>query len=279
MPSVNPLDEIKTIESREGLPRQQKMAVVFLAISSVAIIVIWSLQVGSQINKPFKIPENPNKDVVAKVTDAKLLDSDGDVLSDYDEAAIYKTSPYLEDSDSDGINDNVEIAQGSDPNCPTGKNCNSGESLPSLSETNISSTFNSITLGAADATSGLAGVSSPSDVTPAMLRQILLQNGYDQATVDKISDEDIMKSYNEALSVQAGGTASSTTTSQTTVSSPSDVTPAMLRQVLLQKGYDQTILDKISDADIMKSYQEALKTDSENPAVTSSSSSATTPSQ
>ncbi len=53
----------------------------------------------------------------------KTKDTDHDGISDYDELYIYRTSPFLEDSDSDGIPDLVEIQNGTDPNCPQGKTC------------------------------------------------------------------------------------------------------------------------------------------------------------
>ena len=36
---------------------------------------------------------------------------------------MFRTSPFLEDSDSDGLNDGAEVAAESDPNCPAGKTC------------------------------------------------------------------------------------------------------------------------------------------------------------
>src|SRR5258708_2817826 len=53
----------------------------------------------------------------------KSKDTDGDGLSDYDEVYVYHTSPYLKDSDSDGIDDKTELKRGTDPNCPEGKQC------------------------------------------------------------------------------------------------------------------------------------------------------------
>ena len=37
----------------------------------------------------------------------------------------------------------------------------------------------------------------------------------------------------------------------------------MLRQILLENGYDAEILNQISDEDLLSSYQEALKVQSE----------------
>jgi len=57
--------------------------------------------------------------------DDKLVDTDGDGLSDFDEENIFFTSKYLSDSDGDGLSDFEEIKMGSDPNCPTGSSCDS----------------------------------------------------------------------------------------------------------------------------------------------------------
>lgn len=51
------------------------------------------------------------------VTDPKLVDSDLDTLSDYDEVNVYKTNPNLVDSDFDGLNDYEEVmTYNTDPN-------------------------------------------------------------------------------------------------------------------------------------------------------------------
>lgn len=50
-------------------------------------------------------------------------DSDKDGLPDLEEILTYNTSPYLKDTDSDGIDDKTEIENGTDPLCPEGKKC------------------------------------------------------------------------------------------------------------------------------------------------------------
>jgi hypothetical protein len=204
MPTPNPLEKKKDAQSAKNLPRKQRLAVIFLALGAILIVVFWAVQLSARLNKPFSAGKTTNSDNQATNTNSNLKDSDGDGLSDYEEINVYYTSPYLEDSDSDGILDKQEIAQETDPNCPTGKDC-------SNIETTDSATINS----AADDVNGsvdpellltnneTVGTTITSDeVTPEILRQILLQNGYDQATLDKISDEDIMKSYQEAVASQ-----------------------------------------------------------------------------
>lgn len=205
MLSVDSQSEIKTEKTINELPRQQKIAVVFLAFVGIGVIVIWALQMNSQINKPFRVPKNANK-VVASSTDQSLIDSDGDGLTDSEEINTYKTSPYLEDSDSDGISDKQEVAQGTDPNCPIGQNCNASET-PTTNSTSTETV-----------SSSSLNISDSSQVTPNMLRQVLLQSGkVSQAELDKISDADLIAGYYEALKTnQAGSTGTSSTSEATT---------------------------------------------------------------
>jgi len=50
-------------------------------------------------------------------------DTDNDSLNDYDELYVFRTSPFIEDSDSDGLLDGDEVMAGTDPNCPRTKTC------------------------------------------------------------------------------------------------------------------------------------------------------------
>ena len=198
MPSDNLSSRNEATQIIKKLPREQKLAAVFLAIFSILIIVFSAILFNFKLNKPFSPDKKMSSATTGMTTDLSKKDSDGDGLSDYNETNIYRTSPYLEDSDSDGINDNLEIAQETDPNCPKGKICNAVEIAPVASSSEASGDIplieTPILSGEATIVPGMGN-----EVTPATLRQILLQNGYDQATLDKISDEDIMKSYVEAV--------------------------------------------------------------------------------
>lgn len=207
MASSNPLEKKRDRQINSNPIRQQKIAVVFLAIFAILIFVLWGWQFSAQLNKPFATDKKAQSEPV--VNDLHLVDSDSDGLSDYDEINVYHTSPYLEDSDSDTINDKQEILQGSDPNCPTGKVCSTTQDETINSGT--SSTSEPIVNNpvVSDEATIVPGIGN--EVTPAMLRQILLQNGYDAATLEKISDEDIMRSYQEAIKSQSGASATSTT--------------------------------------------------------------------
>ena len=53
--------------------------------------------------------------LVERVGARAFIDSDGDTLSDYDEVNIYHTDPALADTDHDGVPDNVEIEEHTNP--------------------------------------------------------------------------------------------------------------------------------------------------------------------
>jgi hypothetical protein len=58
------------------------------------------------------LQENNDADSQGDVCDP---DDDNDTLSDVDETSLYGTNPFLSDTDSDGFDDPVEVAAGSDP--------------------------------------------------------------------------------------------------------------------------------------------------------------------
>ncbi len=195
----NPLEQDNSYSTVKGLPRPQKIAVVVLALFAILIIVFWALQFRSQLNKPFQV-ETKKTNTESIIIDPRQQDTDSDGLSDYDELNVYKTSPYLEDSDSDGLTDKQEVDQGTDPNCPTGKQCNVPLEIPD--QTITQSTFSlpdELTTSEAEniLQNALGGT-----IDANSLRQLLIQSGADQATLDQISDEDLMKSYQETLEKQ-----------------------------------------------------------------------------
>ena len=100
---------------------------VFLLLG-VTTFVFGYLKITSAISSPSSRERNfhikSQEELEQERTDAlKLADTDGDGVNDYDEQYVFRTSPYLEDSDSDGFPDGKEIAEGYDPNCPRGKTC------------------------------------------------------------------------------------------------------------------------------------------------------------
>lgn len=191
------------------MPQPQKIAVLVLAVLAILIIVFWVWKMQAQINRPFADRTVDNTAFTATSTDINTVlknrDTDGDGLSDYDEIYVYKTSPYLEDTDSDGISDKQEIEQGTNPNCPQGQNCNI-ETTPATNKVtstpasvlNPVSTSNAANVDATALQNALNG-----QIDAATLRKLLVSGGASKEELDKISDADLMKSYQDTLNKQS----------------------------------------------------------------------------
>lgn len=203
MPLNNNLDNSNSDYSFKSMPRPQKVAVISLSFAGVAIIFFAALQFKTRVNSPFQ----HDFEDITKVSSLDLmnLDTDKDGLSDYDEE-INQTSRYLPDTDSDGIPDKDEVENGSDPICPNGQDCSSLEELiikdtststnsvspEGLGSINIDSEANE-----AELRSALSG-----EVDIPTLRRLLIEGGASEETLNQISDEDLLKSYQEVLNKQ-----------------------------------------------------------------------------
>lgn len=111
---------------------EQKVAFVLFLVIGVLGIALSVRSFSASLRRPFEQQlasysgeRYQRADVrrSAELEAQKQRDTDEDGLSDYDESAVYKTSPYLKDSDSDGMDDQTELTAGQDPNCPEGKQC------------------------------------------------------------------------------------------------------------------------------------------------------------
>lgn len=130
--------------------------------------------------------------------DQKAKDTDGDTLNDYDEINLYGTSPYLVDSDSDGISDAAEVKAGTDPNCAKGQDCQGIRLV--TPDTKISDLFPQFS----------GSDTTLKDKTIQEFRQLLLDQGYDKAKLDAIDNDTLLIILEESLKLQDQGSATST---------------------------------------------------------------------
>lgn len=206
------------------LGRNQKIAAAVLGVFAIMAFGMWLAQLKQSINEPFAYHPAENQsaatDQEQNAEDLKSKDTDKDGLSDYDELNVYKTSPYLEDSDSDGYPDKQEVDNNQDPNCPVGRDCAgagivdgdtavvnntaaSGDQQDLtnnlLQQFNAASSSNSSSALQQPAASVNMQALTGGAMDAATLRQLLLEHGMQKEMLDQISDQDLMASFNEMM--------------------------------------------------------------------------------
>ncbi|MEK7619126.1 MAG: hypothetical protein AAB416_02710 [Patescibacteria group bacterium] len=271
---------------------------VFLAVASLVFGVATTLK---NVSAPFQATagkDSEEEELVIEqgpsIQDLKNQDTDSDGLSDYDEGQVYRTSPYLKDSDADGYDDKQEIATGHDPLCATGKPC-SKEVKTSGATTDPEG-------------SEQAGVTEPSNISgsskfdpskyvdassqdpfakleqfgPAEVRALLLEKGLPPDKLQQLSDETIMELYRQTLEEtkkSAGGVRDYTALGSgasvrggsgvsggTSVANPSAaveplaLTPTQIRDLLRQSGrVTEQQLSELTDEQLVEIYRQALE--------------------
>ena len=221
-------------------------AILFLGLGA---IVLGFFQLKNQLSGPFAVKnaETETQTDQADLLGLKQKDTDQDGLSDYDELYLYSSSPYLPDTDSDGIDDAKEAARGSDPNCPEGQNCFAVWGVEALADPTQKE----------DSTSLFS-----SGFDPDQLRQILIEAGVNEADLAQLSDEDLIATYQQVLAESQTEPTEGATTITLPTSNVEDLTPDQIRELLKQAGIASDVLDKISDQELMTLVEETLASQS-----------------
>ena len=176
--------------------------------------------------------------------------------SDFDEINIYKSSPYLSDSDSDGESDAQEVAAGGNPNCPKGDVClgantsGSGGEFAAPSNNDLETPVGQLNNDLVN----LFGYGESFDVEK--LREGLIQSGVDPAAVEGVTDDQLRQLYEETLGstgVIAPGAATATTPD------PEVADLDEFKQVLIDSGVDAAQVNALSKEQLQELLQEALK--------------------
>ena len=197
------------------LSHEQKLFfVAAIAVVAFSGMFLSLRQLSRRLQIAVAGPSVPVGQQLSPVVEAlKKKDTDGDGLSDYDELFVYHTSPYLKDTDSDGIPDGQEVKNGTDPNCPEGKNClnlgalSSPTSPAPLSPSVVSPTPQVIAPPTAASLPGLSQAPSSDmlvnllsgNVTAQELRAFLKQQGARDEDLARIDDAALLKLYTQAL--------------------------------------------------------------------------------
>lgn len=249
------------------LTTKEKLGFISLVILTVGVIYLGFNQLQNTIKSPSAIfaLEHTSKIAPEKTEDQakeelKKKDTDHDGLSDYDELYIYHTSPYLADSDSDGIPDGEEVANGTDPNCPKGQTCG------------IREISNPTAAGYVTSTVELSPVFVPSNdqvllksmfgdkPDPKALRDFLIKQGMDQKSLDSFSDEELLNYYKEIISQPVPSSAASAVVAAPPATQDNNLLDAKtVRALLVKQGMSEAELSKIDDATLLQAASQLLK--------------------
>ena len=218
---LGPVDRVR--ERWKALPSETRFASGVLGVCGFAALVLSVWYMAATIAAPFRVSTASliatrstfqSSSEARQAEAAKQRDTDRDGLSDYAELNIYKTSPYLADTDSDGVPDAIEIAQGADPNCPKGQNCGgiaNADLQPSFSST---SSYQNL-LQATQVTRAIEpgqtpdaptaaqqfilNAPDPSTISAAQARSLLVSSGLSAAEqISGLTDSDVMRVYRAA---------------------------------------------------------------------------------
>lgn len=239
--ALGPVDRVR--ERWKALPSETRFASGVLGVCGAAALVLSVWYIGASISSPFRVSTaslvatRANFQSTSETREAeaqKQRDTDRDGLSDYAELNIYHTSPYLADTDSDGIPDAIEIAQGSDPNCPKGQTCGgiaNADLQPNLTSSSsyqnlLDSTQvqRAVEPGQAATAPTLAqnfilNAPDPSTINAAQARTLLAGSGLAEADqLSNLTDADIMRvyqaAYQQVLSIRSNMQTPTATTTQ-----------------------------------------------------------------
>ncbi len=235
---------------------------------------------ASIINESQKINQELMAKEQARMESLKALDTDGDGLTDYEELYVYGTSPYLKDTDGDGISDYDEIfVYGTDPNCPTGSVCSGIPNvLPDPSGSGIMGISDNNPLNTVISVPSLQTKPQGLSITPDYIRSVMRQNGATEEELSELTDEVIIAEFRDYLKdneeatkyfenigmdvnsfINPGGIVG--LDSLNDISSADDLknlSGAQIRQLMLQSGASESILNSVNDEQLKKMFLDRL---------------------
>ncbi|HBD05141.1 TPA: hypothetical protein DCZ32_01645 [Candidatus Uhrbacteria bacterium] len=196
---------------KTAMSKDQKNGWIVFFVFALLTFVIGFKYLGNQLRSPFESNyegpayQTPEERDQAKNEQMKQLDSDEDGLTDYDELYVYQTSPYIKDTDSDGFSDSVEIASGNNPNCASGATC-ATDSAEEIRPVVSGPTDIVLSIPGFDSSNPALQLNTQEDLLKYFqtlssdeIRKMLLDSGMEKELVDKLSDEEIIEIFNQAL--------------------------------------------------------------------------------
>lgn len=215
---------------------------VFVLVFAIAGLSAWQLKNRFVISFPQLGSGEALQSVASSLLEAqddqlKKQDSDLDGLNDYEETKVYGTSPFIADTDSDRLTDAAEVRAGTDPTCPTGQTCRSGDQSLANTQANqnpfLSADFKAVL------------------EDPKQLRQLLIQGGADPQVINQLDDQTVQLLAQEAFK-------SATEPTQEKVDILKQVNAEQIRALLKSSGLSEEQIATFTDEQLLQIYNEAL---------------------
>lgn len=271
---------IEPSASSEQISKTERIVLWVVTIVGLISLISGFFWIKNGIKRPFSAQlagtggvYNINLPSEDNLLELKNKDTDEDGLNDFDELYIYNTSPYIQDSDSDGFTDSEEIESGNDPSCPAGKECQA----PWLNENeglndellNLYSGSNSMDMGTLRETMKAAGV--PEEMLNSFddetLQELYLQSintpsevNLTNTTANINSTENSNSSLvnlNEGL--ENTNLDLSTEDPEEFKESMANLTAEEVRELLVSLGVDEEVLSAVDDETLLDIYLQALQ--------------------
>jgi len=240
---------------------EQKLFLFFLTAILFSSVVLGYFQFSTSLKKPFfsdylnikraeleekygDVAANSNVQDAARAQELQRKDSDLDGLSDYSELYIHLTDPYSADSDGDGITDKQEINRGNNPNCAQGEVCSVGADSEYAVPTEEGNSQQQEAINLA-----------PTSVDQIQELQQKVFSGEVDLSELGISNEELI-GFVELLNQGNGGEGDSSALTATDLET---ISAAQIREELLSRGFDESILNQFSDDALESLFVEVLQ--------------------
>ncbi len=186
--------------------------------------------------------QNSNEAAALQIDQTR--DDDQDSINNFQETSIYGTSPYLADTDSDGINDPDEIAAGSDPNCPTNGNCAS--TTPATGD-----------IGNQAVENIAPNLANNSNISRDAMMTALQKSGVNESTLANVSDSQLRQMYQELQATTNAG-ANPIAKIQDQAQAILQMSISEKRELLKESGIAADTVDNFTDDEVNALIEKAV---------------------
>lgn len=193
-----------------------------------------------------------------ELAEQKQKDTDGDSLNDFDELYIYGTSPYLKDSDSDGLEDSKELEGGTNPICPEGTECAQPRTGGTGTTTAAEGVFDELSRqsGEQKTQDVLSALNTEGEVKMQELRNQLKNLGITQEMLDQMDDNTLLELVKQVKSEAEQGNVNTSVTAE--AENIRNLSTEEKRSLLLQYGFEEEVIKNISDKELEDLFNGAI---------------------